>query len=40
MSYALAGAALAAFCLFIAAQAQQPAPPPFATTKVAGTEIS
>jgi glyoxylase-like metal-dependent hydrolase (beta-lactamase superfamily II) len=38
MSYALAGAALAAVCLFIAAQAQQPTPPPFATTKVAGTD--
>jgi glyoxylase-like metal-dependent hydrolase (beta-lactamase superfamily II) len=38
MSYALAGAALAAACLFIAAQAQQPAPAPFATTKVDGTE--
>jgi glyoxylase-like metal-dependent hydrolase (beta-lactamase superfamily II) len=38
LSYALAGAALAAVCLFIAAQAQQPAPPPFATTKVDGTE--
>jgi glyoxylase-like metal-dependent hydrolase (beta-lactamase superfamily II) len=38
MSYALAGAALVAMCLFIAAQAQQPTPPPFATTKVDGTD--
>src|SRR5688500_8802013 len=38
LSYALAGAALAAACLFVAAQAQQPASPPFATTKVDGTD--
>lgn len=38
VSYALAGAALLAACLFVAAQAQQPTPPPFATTKVDGTD--
>src|SRR5688572_18586542 len=38
VSYALASAALAAACLFVTAQAQQPTPPPFATTKVDGTD--
>ena len=38
VSYALAGAALTAACLFVTAQAQQPTPPPFATTKVDGTD--
>ena len=38
MSYALVSAALAAACLFVTAQAQQPTPPPFATTKVDGTD--
>jgi glyoxylase-like metal-dependent hydrolase (beta-lactamase superfamily II) len=38
MSYVLAAAALIAACLFMAAQAQQPTPPPFATTKVDGTD--
>jgi glyoxylase-like metal-dependent hydrolase (beta-lactamase superfamily II) len=38
VSYAIAGAALAAACLGAAAYAQQPAPPPFATTKVDGTD--
>ena len=37
MSYAIAGGALAAACLGVAAYAQQ-APPPFATTKVDGTD--
>ena len=37
-SYVIAGAALAAACLGAAAYAQQPAPPPFATTKVPGTD--
>ena len=38
LSYALAGAALVAACLFVVAQAQQPTPAPFATTKVDGTD--
>jgi glyoxylase-like metal-dependent hydrolase (beta-lactamase superfamily II) len=38
MSYAIAGGALAAVCLGVAAHAQQVSPPPFATTKVAGTD--
>jgi hypothetical protein len=39
VSYALTSAALAAACLFVTAQAQQqPTPPPFATTKVDGTD--
>ena len=38
VSYVIAGAALAAACLGVAAHAQQPAPPPFATTKVDGTD--
>ena len=37
MSHAIAGAALAATCLGVAAHAQQATPPPFATTKVDGT---
>jgi glyoxylase-like metal-dependent hydrolase (beta-lactamase superfamily II) len=36
--YAIVGAALAAACLGAAAYAQQAAPPPFATTKVDGTD--
>src|SRR4029450_5435883 len=36
--YAIAGAVLAAACLGVAAYAQQPAPLPFATTKVDGTD--
>src|ERR1700752_3670321 len=35
LSYAIAGGVLAAACLGVAAYAQQPAAPPFATTKVA-----
>ena len=38
VSYAIAGAALAAACLGVAAYAQQPSPPPFATTRVDGTD--
>ena len=38
LSYAIAGGVLAAACLGVAAYAQQPAPPPFATTKVDGTD--
>jgi glyoxylase-like metal-dependent hydrolase (beta-lactamase superfamily II) len=38
VSYALAGAILAAACLGLVAHAQQTAPPPIATTKVDGTE--
>jgi glyoxylase-like metal-dependent hydrolase (beta-lactamase superfamily II) len=38
LSYVIAGAALAAACLGAAAYAQQPAPSPFATTKVPGTD--
>ena len=38
VSYAIAGAALAAACLGAAAHAQQAARPPFETTKVDGTE--
>jgi len=38
VSFAIAGAALAAACLGGAAHAQQAAPPPFATTKVDGTD--
>jgi glyoxylase-like metal-dependent hydrolase (beta-lactamase superfamily II) len=38
VSSAIAGAALAAACLGVAAYAQQPSPPPFATTKVDGTD--
>ena len=38
VSYAIAGAALAAACLGAVAYAQQAAPPPFATTKVGGTD--
>ena len=38
VSHTIAAAALAAACLFVAAQAQQPAAPPFATTKVDGTD--
>ena len=38
VSYAIAGAGLAAACLGAAAYAQQAAPPPFATTKVDGTD--
>ena len=37
MSHAIAGAALAATCLGVAAHAQQATSPPFATTKVDGT---
>ena len=37
-SYAIAGAVLAALCLGVAAYAQQPAAPQFATTKVDGTD--
>ena len=35
LPYAIAGGALAAACLGVAAYAQQPAAPPFATSKVA-----
>jgi len=38
VSYAIAGTALTAACLGAAAYAQQAAPPPFATTKVDGTD--
>src|SRR3989449_10845435 len=38
VSYAIAGAALAAACLGAAAYAQQASQPPFATTKVDGTD--
>jgi hypothetical protein len=38
VSYAIAGGVLAAVCLGVAAHAQQAAPPPLATTKVAGTD--
>jgi hypothetical protein len=38
MSYTVAGTALAAACLGVSADAQQPSPAPFATTKVEGTE--
>ena len=38
LSYALTAGALVAACLGAAAWAQQPAPPPFATTKVEGTD--
>ena len=38
LSYAIAAGVLAATCLGVAAYAQQPAPPPFATTKVDGTD--
>ena len=38
VSYALASAALAAACLFVTAKAQQPTPPPFATTKLDVTD--
>ena len=37
-SYAIAAAVLAAICLGVVAHAQQPAAPPFATTKVDGTD--
>ena len=37
-SYAIAAAVLVATCLGVIAHAQQPAPPPFATTKVDGTD--
>ena len=37
-SYAIAGAVLTALCLGVAAHAQQPAAPQFATTKVDGTD--
>ena len=37
-SYAIAAAVLAAACVGVVAHAQQPAPPPFATTKVDGTD--
>jgi glyoxylase-like metal-dependent hydrolase (beta-lactamase superfamily II) len=37
-SYAIAAVALAAICLGVVAHAQQPAAPPFATTKVDGTD--
>jgi hypothetical protein len=33
MTYAIAAAVLTAVCLGVVAYAQQPAPPPFATTK-------
>jgi glyoxylase-like metal-dependent hydrolase (beta-lactamase superfamily II) len=36
--YAIAAVALTAACLGVAAHAQQPTPPPFATTKVDGTD--
>jgi len=38
LSYAIAAGALAAVCLGVVAYAQQPAQPPFATTKVDGTD--
>jgi glyoxylase-like metal-dependent hydrolase (beta-lactamase superfamily II) len=38
LTYAIAAGVLAAACLGVVAYAQQPAPPPFATTKVDGTE--
>ena len=38
LSYALTAGALVATCLGAVAWAQQPAPPPFATTKVEGTD--
>src|SRR5712692_2945250 len=38
LSYTIAGSVLAAACLGVAAYAQQPAAPPFATTKVDGTD--
>jgi hypothetical protein len=38
ISYAAAGTVLAAACLGVSADAQQPPPAPFATTKVEGTE--
>ena len=38
LSYAIAAGVLAAVCLGVAADAQQPAAPPFATTKVDGTD--
>src|SRR5438128_1695988 len=38
LSYALTAGALVAACLGAVAWAQQPAPPPFATTKVDGTD--
>ena len=37
-SYAIAAVLLAAACVGVVAHAQQPAPPPFATTKVDGTD--
>jgi glyoxylase-like metal-dependent hydrolase (beta-lactamase superfamily II) len=37
-SYVIAGSLLAAACLGVVAHAQQPTPPPFATTKVDGTD--
>jgi glyoxylase-like metal-dependent hydrolase (beta-lactamase superfamily II) len=37
-SHAIAAALLAAICLGVVAHAQQPAAPPFATTKVDGTD--
>src|SRR4030095_6130457 len=38
LSKAIAAGVLTAACLGVAAYAQQPAPPPFATTKVEGTD--
>ena len=38
VSYTIAGGVLAAVCLGVAAHAQQAPPPPFATTKVTGTD--
>jgi glyoxylase-like metal-dependent hydrolase (beta-lactamase superfamily II) len=38
LTCAIAAALLAATCLGVVAYAQQPAPPPFATTKVEGTD--
>ena len=38
LTCAIAVAVLAAACLGVVAYAQQPAPPPFATTKVDGTD--
>src|SRR6267142_4653468 len=38
LSRAIIGGVLAAVCLGVAAYAQQPSPPPFATTKVDGTD--
>ena len=38
LSYALTAGALVAACLGAVAWAQPPAPPPFATTKVEGTD--